>query len=420
MLHRERRRSRAWRELAETRLAAERTAKPPATSKPARCARKMTGQFRLMAHETLKTQGAEMQKGHGEQLHALFEPVSRSGPPPDRIADPQQGSDEERARLKEQIEYLHKRSEGHLARGGGRWTRALKGDSQKRGAWGEMILESYRRGFGLIAGTHYDIQTSRRDADGRLAGPDVMCGCRRKSRGDRQQGVAERLKRRWQCRGRSARVSRPAPPCRRDPHPYPDSWRPKGLSGAGRGLGRLRPDVHLYRGRVFRALRVDPDLTRHATDENRVGLATPTTLMLTLRTVDHIWTVERRGRTPWSSPAAPASFTTSCAGFVSAIEDGHGAGPRAEKPRHRHGPADARIRQCHPPGRDAARTGRARAKAAWRSTMSAPPRWKRRMRRPNDAPAVAVTRQVASGWTCLRPGPYARPSSEKHFHLRRG
>ena len=177
VLHRERQAvSRLERELAETRLAAEKDRETAARDvETLRALREeMTGQFRLMAHETLKTQGAEMQKAHGEQLHALLNPfrdqVHRFQT---ELQTRNKATDEERARLKEQIEYLHKRSED-ISREAVALTRALKGDSQKRGAWGEMILERILEDSGLIAGTHYDIQTSRRDADGRLWRPDVI------------------------------------------------------------------------------------------------------------------------------------------------------------------------------------------------------------------------------------------------------
>lgn len=64
-------------------------------------------------------------------------------------------------------------------------------------------------------------------------------------------------------------------------------------------------------GAFSEALRVDGDLARFAM-ENGVGLATPTTLMLTLRTVDHIWTVERRESNAMQTPRGPASSMTSC------------------------------------------------------------------------------------------------------------
>lgn len=164
------------RQLAETRLAAEKDREAAereiATLRELR--EEMTGQFRLLANETLKSQGSEMQKVHGEQLNALLTPfreqVHRFQT---ELQARNKATDEERARLKEQIEYLHKRSED-ISREAVALTRALKGDSQKRGAWGEMILERILEDSGLIAGTHYETQSSHTDADGRRWRPDVI------------------------------------------------------------------------------------------------------------------------------------------------------------------------------------------------------------------------------------------------------
>ncbi len=53
-------------------------------------------------------------------------------------------------------------------------TSALKGDSQKRGGWGEAQLERTLEMSGLVAGTHYDKQSSFKDADGRRKQTDYL------------------------------------------------------------------------------------------------------------------------------------------------------------------------------------------------------------------------------------------------------
>ena len=83
-------------------------------------------------------------------------------------------------------------------------------------------------------------------------------------------------------------------------------------------------------GAFSEALRVDPDLARFAM-ENRVGLATPTTLMLTLRTVDHIWTVERRESNAMQIAARAGQLYDKLHGFVSSMEDVGTALERAQK-----------------------------------------------------------------------------------------
>jgi DNA recombination protein RmuC len=53
-------------------------------------------------------------------------------------------------------------------------TKALKGDSQKQGAWGELVLERLLEESGLRKGHEYDTQLSFTDEQGRRKRPDVI------------------------------------------------------------------------------------------------------------------------------------------------------------------------------------------------------------------------------------------------------
>jgi DNA recombination protein RmuC len=53
-------------------------------------------------------------------------------------------------------------------------TSALKGDSQKRGGWGEAQLERTLEMSGLVVGTHFEKQTAFKDADGRRKQTDYL------------------------------------------------------------------------------------------------------------------------------------------------------------------------------------------------------------------------------------------------------
>ncbi len=53
-------------------------------------------------------------------------------------------------------------------------TEALKGDSQKRGSWGETQLEKTLQISGLIENDHYEKQTSMQDAEGRRKQTDFL------------------------------------------------------------------------------------------------------------------------------------------------------------------------------------------------------------------------------------------------------
>ncbi|MBK7101959.1 MAG: DNA recombination protein RmuC [Flavobacteriales bacterium] len=53
-------------------------------------------------------------------------------------------------------------------------TKALKGDSQAQGAWGEMLLEKLLDGSGLVKGQEYSMQESTTLADGSRLRPDAV------------------------------------------------------------------------------------------------------------------------------------------------------------------------------------------------------------------------------------------------------
>lgn len=53
-------------------------------------------------------------------------------------------------------------------------TKALKGDSKKRGNWGEVILERVLEDSGLKNGREYEVQGSYRDENGKLFYPDIV------------------------------------------------------------------------------------------------------------------------------------------------------------------------------------------------------------------------------------------------------
>lgn len=253
----------------------------------------MTGQFRLMADESLRRQGADLEKTHSERLAALLTPFREQVQHfQTELAQRTKSADEERAALREQIEGLHRRSE-EIGRDAVALTRALKGDKQRQGAWGEMILERVLEGSGLERGTHYDIQASFRDEEGRQWRPDVVV---RLPQGkvlviDSKVSLID-----------YERAANADDPAERDAalrrHVAAIRAHIQTLSGKGyHAVDAAAVDYVLMfipiEGAFSEAMRVDPDLASFALDR-RVGLTTPTTLMLTLRTVDHIWTVERR------------------------------------------------------------------------------------------------------------------------------
>lgn len=310
------------RQLAETRLAAQkdRAAAEREMAMLRDLREEMTGQFRLMADESLRRQGADLEKTHGERLAALLTPFREQVQVfQSELQARNRAVDEERAALREQIEGLHRRSE-EIGRDAVALTRALKGEKQRQGAWGEMILERVLEASGLERGTHYETQESWQAEDGKTWRPDVVVRMPRRkvlvidskvSLNDYEIAVnAESEAERAEALRRHVAAIRT----------HVTTLSAKGYHQ----IDDASVDYVLMfipiEGAFSEALRVDPALAVFALDR-RIGLATPTTLMLTLRTVDHIWTVERRETNAMEIAVRAGHLYDKVAGFVGAMED---------------------------------------------------------------------------------------------------
>lgn len=327
--------------LAETRLRAEKdaeaSAREVATLRELRA--EMTQQFKLLSAETLRAQQDDLQRLQNDQLAALLTPFRDQV---DRFQTELQARnkvlDEESARLREQILSLHNRSE-QISREAVNLTRALKGDKQQQGAWGEMVLERILEDSGLMAGTHYDLQSSWRDDDGKLWRPDVVVKMPR--------GKVMVIDSKVSLNDYEASVTLDDPAAsaaalRR----HVAAIRTHIATLSGKGYQRMDDNSVDYvlmfipiEGAFSDALRADPALAAFAM-ERRVGLTTPTTLMLTLRTVDHIWAVERRESNALEIARRAGQLYDKVAGFVEAMD---GVGRALDQANRAHGQAMDRL-----------------------------------------------------------------------------
>ncbi len=79
----------------------------------------------------------------------------------------------ERASLKNEVNKLFGLS-SVMSEDAQNLTKALKGDKQKQGAWGELVLERVLESSGLRKGMEYDVQVSSKDSDSRVFRPDAV------------------------------------------------------------------------------------------------------------------------------------------------------------------------------------------------------------------------------------------------------
>ncbi len=131
-------------------------------------------EFQAIASKLLEEKSAKFTDHNKTQVEALLHPLRQ------QLTDFRQRVDtvyktesDDRAALKAQIEQLRQLNstitdEAHAL------TTALKGQSQARGAWGELILERLLDSSGLIKGENYLTQESLTTDDGRRLRPDVI------------------------------------------------------------------------------------------------------------------------------------------------------------------------------------------------------------------------------------------------------
>ncbi len=254
-------------------------------------------QFQQLAASILTQHSETFTKQNKEQVETLL------GPLRERIAEFEKGLGEartetvkERATLAEQIKALMATNDTMRSETRG-LAEALRGQSQTQGAWGEMVLATILENSGLREGEEYTLQETASSAEGRRLRADVVVNLpggegRRividakvsltafdqyvNAADDEAREVARRAHL-ASLRGHMTTLGSKA---------YHDA--------IGEGLDYVILFVPIE-GALAVALQTDPALT-HFAAQNNVAIATPTTLMMALRTVANVWKVERRNR----------------------------------------------------------------------------------------------------------------------------
>ncbi|HQZ44420.1 MAG TPA: DNA recombination protein RmuC, partial [Flavobacteriales bacterium] len=135
---------------------------------------RMTTEFENIANRLLSQRGKELQEQQSEKLGTILKPLQeRIVEFQTQVRDAYDKEGRERFALKDQIEKLVTQNT-RLTQEADNLTKALKGDSQSQGAWGEMILEKLLDSSGLIKGQEYSMQESTTLSDGSRLRPDAV------------------------------------------------------------------------------------------------------------------------------------------------------------------------------------------------------------------------------------------------------
>ena len=280
----------------------------------------MTDRFKALADETLRVQGESFGRSNRERIEALLTPVREQVTHFQReLRDAHQGAALDRERLKVEIDQLTRRSE-EVSREAVALTRALKGEKQRQGAWGEMILERLLEDSGLEEGAHYRRQHQMRDEDDRAWRPDVVVRMPQErwlvidakvslSAYERAANEEDEEARRAHLRAHTAALRR-----------HVDDLSGRGYHALAQGSVDYVLMFLPIEGALAAALGEQGDLTSYALRKG-VGIVTPTTLMLALRTVEHVWAAERRESNAEAIADRAGKLYDKLALFVEAMEE---------------------------------------------------------------------------------------------------
>lgn len=250
--------------------------------------------FQNLAHQILDDKAERFREQSTQQLGGLLDPLKLQLKEFREAINTTHASEQrERGMLAQEIQTL-KQLNQRISEDAINLTRALKGDTRAQGAWGELVLERVLEASGLQAGREYETQASYSDGDGGRQRPDVIVHLPDEKDIVIDSKVSlvgyERFVAAIDDVGRAAALAEHVASLRR----HIDGLSLRNYTGI-EGL-RTLDFVLLFvpvEAAFIEAVRADEKLYTHALGKN-ICLVSPSTLLATLRTVAHLWRIERR------------------------------------------------------------------------------------------------------------------------------
>ena len=272
----------------------------------------MEDKFGELARIALKEQGEEFSKANIEKITATLQPYKEHvGFIEKELNQIHIGAVKDRAALKNQIELLSKDSQ-ELAQ-------ALKTDHKKQGAWGELVLERILQNSGLREGSEYEIQAHRKGEEGQNLRPDVVV----KLSKDKTLVIDSKVSlTAYTEAGKAETESERNAAIKR--HVKSVMKHIDDLSGKSyQSLENRTVDYVIlflpYENALAATLNEKTDITSYAYERN-IMIATPTTLMMALRTVAHVWSSERRNQNAEEIASRAGKLYDKVSNFIKSFE----------------------------------------------------------------------------------------------------
>jgi len=136
--------------------------------------KELKNEFKNLSNEILEEKSKKFTETNKENIDSILSPLKEEFIQFKKtVAETYDKESRDRTALKTQIDSLKELNE-KLGKEALSLTNALKGDSQKQGAWGEVILERVLEESGLHKGREYETQLSFNDDVGKRKRPDAI------------------------------------------------------------------------------------------------------------------------------------------------------------------------------------------------------------------------------------------------------
>lgn len=278
-------------------------------------------EFQNLAQEIFEDKSRKFAEQNRTNIDHLISPLREQiGDFKKRVEDVYDKETRDRTALQTEIHHLKELNQ-KISKEALNLTRALKGDSKARGNWGEVILERVLEASGLKKGREYDVQVSLKNADGKRYQPDVIV------RLPQEKDVVV-----------DAKVSLKA---------YESYYSAEDLQEKEAALkshiDALRTHIRTLAAKRYEALdgvrsldfvlmfvpieaaflaAVDRDreLFNEAFEKN-IMVVSPSTLLVTLRTIENIWRNEYQNRHALQIAEKAGGLYNKFVGFIDALEE---------------------------------------------------------------------------------------------------
>ena len=255
----------------------------------------MSAHFRDLMKHVVEENGSAISEQSRVEIEAIVTPLR------EKLQDFQRGLTEvqiesarERTALSEQIRLLTETSHNMMSETTN-LARVIKGETQDPGAWGEMVLLSLLEKSGLREGEEYIVRAQRHAGDADDVHSDVVVSLPGSQRIIIDAGLS--------LRHFEAYVNADTTDSRgRELRQHIQNMKNRIRLLSERDGGSVDPKDRDFtimfvpiEGALAAALKEAPELTTDALKYN-VSIATPTTLMIALRSAAAVWSVERRNK----------------------------------------------------------------------------------------------------------------------------